>query len=101
MPVRSGSSGVFRRACASYCPRRAQLAGCRQRHRAPAHPYDRVVTATPVLYYDFNSPYAYLAAHRVEQVLGVHPRWQPIAFALLLRATGRVPWSLTNAGVRP
>jgi 2-hydroxychromene-2-carboxylate isomerase len=59
--------------------------------------------ATPVFYYDFNSPYAYLAAHRVEQVLGVHPRWQPIAFAFLLRATGRVPWSLTDAraeGVR-
>jgi 2-hydroxychromene-2-carboxylate isomerase len=103
MPVRSGSSGVFRRACASYCPGRAQLADCRRGIGRPAHPYDRLVVATPVFYYDFNSPYAYLAAHRVDQVLGVHPRWQPIAFAFLLRATGRVPWSLTDAraeGVR-
>jgi 2-hydroxychromene-2-carboxylate isomerase len=55
--------------------------------------------ARPVFYFDFNSPYAYLAAQRVERVLGVHPRWQPIAFAFVLRATGRVPWSLSDARV--
>ena len=47
----------------------------------------------PVFLYDFNSPYAYLAATRVDAVLPVKPRWQPIAFAFLLRARNRSPWS--------
>lgn len=47
---------------------------------------------TPIFRYDFNSPYAYLAAERVEDVLP-EARWQPIAFAFLLVAQGRVPWS--------
>ena len=47
----------------------------------------------PVFLYDFNSPYAYLAATRVDAVLPVKPRWQPIAFAFLLRAHKRSPWS--------
>jgi 2-hydroxychromene-2-carboxylate isomerase len=49
--------------------------------------------AEPVFYYDFNSPFAYIAAHRVDDVLPVEPRWQPIAFAFLLRAQQRDPWS--------
>ena len=53
--------------------------------------------AEPIFYYDFNSPYAYLAAHRIDRVLGGDVRWQPIAFAFLLRATGRTPWSFTDA----
>jgi 2-hydroxychromene-2-carboxylate isomerase len=47
----------------------------------------------PVFYYDFNSPFAYIAAHRVDQVLPVRPRWQPIAFAFVLIARRREPWS--------
>jgi 2-hydroxychromene-2-carboxylate isomerase len=50
-----------------------------------------------IFYFDFNSPYAYLAAHRVDRLLGANVRWQPIAFAFLLRATGRTPWSFTDA----
>src|SRR5437868_492486 len=46
--------------------------------------------------YDFNSPYAYLAARRVDEVLGGNVRWQPIAFGALLVQTGRVPWSFTD-----
>jgi 2-hydroxychromene-2-carboxylate isomerase len=49
--------------------------------------------AEPVFYYDFNSPYAYIAAHRVDDVLPVRPRWQPIAFAFLLTHHQRRPWS--------
>ena len=45
-------------------------------------------------FYDLNSPYAYLAAHRVDEVLGTHVEWCPIAFGPLLVATQRVPWSL-------
>jgi 2-hydroxychromene-2-carboxylate isomerase len=48
----------------------------------------------PVFYYDFNSPFAYLAAERVNQVLPVVPVWQPISFGHLLKATQRIPWSL-------
>src|SRR5512132_4341660 len=48
----------------------------------------------PTFYYDFNSPYAYLAAHRVDDVLPVRARWEPIAFGALIRQIGKVPWSL-------
>jgi 2-hydroxychromene-2-carboxylate isomerase len=49
----------------------------------------------PVFYYDFNSPFAWLAAERVTAVLGRSPRWQPISFSHILKATRRLPWSLT------
>jgi 2-hydroxychromene-2-carboxylate isomerase len=48
----------------------------------------------PVFYYDLNSPYAWLAAERVHQVLPEPPLWQPIAFAFILRHDNRTPWSL-------
>jgi 2-hydroxychromene-2-carboxylate isomerase len=48
----------------------------------------------PTFYYDFNSPYAYLAAHRVDDLLPVRPAWEPIAFGALIRQIGKVPWSL-------
>lgn len=54
----------------------------------------------PTFYYDFNSPYAYLAAHRVDEVLPVRPRWQPIAFGALIRQIGKVPWSLQGSPAR-
>jgi 2-hydroxychromene-2-carboxylate isomerase len=47
----------------------------------------------PRFYYDLSSPYAYLAAHRVDDVVG-DVEWVPIAFGPLLVATQRVPWSL-------
>jgi 2-hydroxychromene-2-carboxylate isomerase len=46
----------------------------------------------PVFLFDFNSPYAYLAAERIGDVLP-EARWQPIAFAFLLLAQQREPWS--------
>jgi 2-hydroxychromene-2-carboxylate isomerase len=57
--------------------------------------------AEPVFYYDFNSPFAYLAAHRVDDVLPIKPRWQPIAFAFLLIAHEREPWSFDVEGRVP
>jgi 2-hydroxychromene-2-carboxylate isomerase len=45
-------------------------------------------------YYDLSSPYAYLAALRVDDVLPVDAVWQPIAFGALIREIGKVPWSL-------
>ena len=47
----------------------------------------------PVFYYDINSPFAYLAAERVNHVLPVVPEWQPISFGHVLKETGRTPWS--------
>jgi 2-hydroxychromene-2-carboxylate isomerase len=50
--------------------------------------------AEPVFFYDLYSPYAYLAASRVDDVLPVAPRWEPIVFGVVLREIGRLPWSL-------
>ena len=49
--------------------------------------------SAPRFYYDLSSPYAYLAAHRVDDLLS-DVEWMPIAFGPLLAATQRVPWSL-------
>jgi 2-hydroxychromene-2-carboxylate isomerase len=53
-----------------------------------------ITAEQPVFYYDFNSPFAYLAAERVNQVLPVVPEWQPISFGHVLKHSGRRPWSL-------
>ncbi len=52
------------------------------------------------LLYDFNSPYAYLAFARAERVLGPDVELQPVAFAFMLRAHDRTPWSLTDEATR-
>jgi 2-hydroxychromene-2-carboxylate isomerase len=52
------------------------------------------VAAQPVFYYDFNSPYSYLAAERINAVLPAPPLWQPISFAFVIRAIGKKPWSM-------
>ncbi len=49
-----------------------------------------------VFYYDTNSPYAYLAACRVDEVLPVQLEWQPIAFGVMIRKLDKVPWSFTD-----
>jgi 2-hydroxychromene-2-carboxylate isomerase len=50
----------------------------------------------PVFYYDLSSPYAYLAASRVDDVLPVRPQWRPIAFGVIVRELGKVPWSFAE-----
>ena len=47
-------------------------------------------------YYDVSSPYAYLAAQRVDEALPAEPHWQPIAFGALIQEIGKVPWSLRD-----
>jgi len=49
--------------------------------------------AEPEFFYDFNSPYAYLAALRVDDLLPVRPVWRPIAFGVIVKQTAKVPWS--------
>lgn len=50
--------------------------------------------SAPVFYYDTNSPYAYLAASRIDDLLP-DAEWHPIAFGIVLRELGRTPWSLS------
>ncbi len=50
----------------------------------------------PVFYYDLGSPYAYLAAERVNSLLPVVPVWQPIFLSGIWQATGSGWWSLTE-----
>jgi 2-hydroxychromene-2-carboxylate isomerase len=45
-------------------------------------------------YFDLGSPYAYLAAERIESVLGEQVRWQPLSLGALFKLTGRSSWSL-------
>lgn len=47
----------------------------------------------PIFYFDYSSPFAYLAAERVNSVMPEPPVWQPISFGFVLRASGREPWS--------
>lgn len=48
-------------------------------------------------YYDFSSPYSYLAAERISGLFAEaeleQPEWQPISFGHILKETGRRPWS--------
>ncbi len=48
-------------------------------------------------YYDFSSPYSYLAAERISPLFAEaelpQPEWVPISFAHVLKHTGRRPWS--------
>lgn len=50
-------------------------------------------TGAPVFYYDLGSPYAYLAAERVNRVLPEVPVWQPILLGGVFKATGRSSWA--------
>jgi len=58
-----------------------------------------------VFYYDFSSPYSYLAAERISGVFAEvgaeQPEWQPISFGHVLQATGRTPWSMQPEGPNP
>jgi 2-hydroxychromene-2-carboxylate isomerase len=51
--------------------------------------YGSCVAAGAVFYFDFNSPYAYLAAERIEDLIP-EAEWRPIAFPLLLHELGRL-----------
>jgi 2-hydroxychromene-2-carboxylate isomerase len=63
------------------------------------------VSERATFYYDFSSPYSYLAAERISGLFAEaeleQPEWQPISFGHILRATGRRPWSLPPEGPDP
>jgi 2-hydroxychromene-2-carboxylate isomerase len=61
--------------------------------------------AETVFYYDFSSPYSYLAAERISGLFAEagaeQPEWQPISFGHLLQSTDRTPWSMQPGGPEP
>jgi 2-hydroxychromene-2-carboxylate isomerase len=50
----------------------------------------------PVFYYDLGSPYAWLTAERIHDVLPVVPIWQPILLGGIWQHTGGGSWALTD-----
>ena len=53
----------------------------------------RVAEGRATFYYDVNSPYAYLAAVRIGDLIP-DAVWRPIALGVLFREIEKVPWSL-------
>jgi 2-hydroxychromene-2-carboxylate isomerase len=51
-------------------------------------------------FYDFGSPYAYLAAGRIEAVLGEPVAWSPVFLVGVFKATGRRSWVYTEDAER-
>jgi len=50
----------------------------------------------PTFYYDFGSPYAYLAAERISGLFDEQPEWQPILLGGLFKIHGRSSWAQTD-----
>ena len=54
------------------------------------------MSARPIFFYDLGSPYAYLAAERVNDLLPVVPVWQPILLGGIWKVTGGGSWARTD-----
>ena len=50
----------------------------------------------PIFYFDLGSPYAWLAAERIHQVLPSPPVWQPILLGGIWQQTGGRSWATTD-----
>jgi 2-hydroxychromene-2-carboxylate isomerase len=64
----------------------SHLAGARDFRESRAH---------PLFLYDLTSPYAYLAAERLDTLFDM-VEWRPVYALAILRAAGRSPWPLTH-----
>jgi 2-hydroxychromene-2-carboxylate isomerase len=53
--------------------------------------------ARATFYFDLGSPYAYLAAERLQAVLPAEVDWQPVSLGALFKLNGRSSWSLVDA----
>jgi 2-hydroxychromene-2-carboxylate isomerase len=51
-------------------------------------------------YFDLGSPFAYLAAERLRDALGVPVHWQPVSLGALFKLTGRSSWAVGNPQLR-
>jgi 2-hydroxychromene-2-carboxylate isomerase len=54
----------------------------------------------PVLYFDVGSPFAWLAAERAADVLGVAPVFQPVLLGGLFKLAGRPSWAVGDPARR-
>jgi 2-hydroxychromene-2-carboxylate isomerase len=50
--------------------------------------------AQPTFYFDIGSPFAYLAAERLSDVLAEPVRWQPVSLGALFKLNGRSSWAM-------
>ena len=50
----------------------------------------------PIFYFDLGSPYAWLAAERIHEVLPAVPVWQPILLGGIWQQTGGRSWATTQ-----
>ena len=57
-------------------------------------------TSPTTFYFDLGSPYAYLAAERLHEVLPGPVHWQPISLGGIFKLTGRSSWAVGDAGKR-
>jgi len=62
---------------------------------------DGLATEEPIFYFDFSSPFAYLAATRIDNMLPRKPRWTPISTAFVIAAHKRTPWSMREESREP
>ena len=53
--------------------------------------------ASPTFFYDLSSPYAWLAAERIDDLLGPDVEWVPVLAGAIFSAAGRTSWGLTDA----
>jgi 2-hydroxychromene-2-carboxylate isomerase len=53
-----------------------------------------------IFYFDLGSPYAYLAAERLERTLPPPVKWQPVLLGGLFKLTGRSSWALGDPARR-
>ncbi|HZV73946.1 MAG TPA: DsbA family protein [Conexibacter sp.] len=54
------------------------------------------MTAAPRFFVDVGSPYAWLAAERIEQVLPLAPVWEPVLLGAIFAARGSGSWAQTD-----
>jgi 2-hydroxychromene-2-carboxylate isomerase len=55
-----------------------------------------VASEAPVFAYDLGSPYAWLSAERIDDVLPTPPFWIPVLLGGIFQATGRSSWAETE-----
>ncbi len=54
------------------------------------------MSSTPTFYYDLGSPYSWLTAERIHQVLPVVADWQPILLGGIWQQSGGRSWGVTD-----
>jgi 2-hydroxychromene-2-carboxylate isomerase len=51
----------------------------------------------PTFYFDLGSPFAYLSAECLNDVLGESVQWQPVSLGALFKLTGRSSWAVGDS----